>query len=54
MELTFTTVVIIIITLFVILFSLYFYLKIKESGTSTLDQILNIPEFLKKIFGGTG
>ncbi|MEM5879217.1 MAG: hypothetical protein QXU74_01865 [Candidatus Aenigmatarchaeota archaeon] len=53
MELTLSTVVIIIVAMCMILLTLYFYSKIKESGTSTLTQILNVPEFLKKMFGGT-
>ncbi|MEM5866726.1 MAG: hypothetical protein QXG39_02290 [Candidatus Aenigmatarchaeota archaeon] len=45
--------VIIIVAISALLLMLYFYWKIKESGTSTFEQILNIPEFLKKIFGGS-
>ncbi|MFH8119758.1 MAG: hypothetical protein QXS37_03060 [Candidatus Aenigmatarchaeota archaeon] len=52
MELTFNTLVIIVIVVIMLLLSMYFYLKIKQSGVRTLEDILNIPEFLKKIFGG--
>ncbi|MEM5829268.1 MAG: hypothetical protein QW040_00530 [Candidatus Aenigmatarchaeota archaeon] len=52
MELPFNTIVIIVIVVLMLLVVIYFYLKIKESGVNTLEQILNIPEFLKRIFGG--
>ncbi|MEM5855248.1 MAG: hypothetical protein QW472_02925 [Candidatus Aenigmatarchaeota archaeon] len=52
MELSFNAIVIIVIVVLMLLIAIYFYLKIKESGVSTLEQILNIPDFLKKIFGG--
>jgi len=51
MELPINTVVIILIALLVLVVAYFFYVKIKESGSSTLESILNIPEFLNKIFG---
>ncbi len=51
MELPINVLVLIAIALLILLIAYFFYVKIKESGTSTLSNILNIPDFLKKMFG---
>ena len=51
MELPINTIVIILIALLVLTVAYFFYIKIKESGKSALESILNIPEFLNKLFG---
>jgi len=52
MELPFNFLVIIIIAMMMMLLAYFFYMKIKESGIDILNQILDIPNYLKKIFGG--
>jgi len=52
MELPLNAIAIIVIVVLMILVAIFFYMKIKESGTSSIQQILDIPNFLKKIFGG--
>jgi len=51
MELPINIIVIIVIALLVLLVAYFFFVKIKESGKSSLESILNIPEFLNKMFG---
>ena len=51
MELPINMVIIIVIALLVLVVAYFFYVKIKSSGSSALESILNIPEFLKKMFG---
>ena len=51
MELPINMVVIIVIALLVLVVAYFFYVKIRTSGASALESILNIPEFLKKMFG---
>jgi len=51
MELPINLVVIIAIALLVLVIAYFFYFKIKESGTSALSNVLNIPDFLEKMFG---
>jgi Tfp pilus assembly protein PilO len=51
MELQINIVVIIVIALLVLVVAYFFYVKIRTSGASALESILNIPEFLKKMFG---
>jgi len=53
MELPFNVIVVIIIVMIMLLLVVFsFYTKIKESGSNTLNQVLNIPDYLKKMFGG--
>lgn len=43
--------IIIAIALLLLVVAYFFYVKIKESGQSALTTVLNIPEYLKKMFG---
>jgi Tfp pilus assembly protein PilO len=54
MDLPINMVVIIVIALLVLIIAYFFYVKIKESGKTSLEAILNIPDFLKKMFGVGG
>jgi len=52
MEVTFNLLLYIIIAVILIVVVVFFYLYIKGEGIDVLAQILDIPNYLKKLFGG--